>query len=716
MRRKLVPLIVVSLLVAGAIPVAAEPIPHERFDNAQLDLAVLKLLLNHTLNLTTESLWSCVREDTSSALAYSSQASLSLAAPSAIVQEMSEEVESYAFLVQFIPPFQNLVDDDAVFVPGFAGMMENLTELRGIAGGGVIPAEQYGSAMSLVSRISAFLAQYDHLLDLLENDANTIGALPEIPNEGTFDVTDLLAAIDALRHKKVELEFEVERLASKILEPTPELVLNANSSTLYLGQTLILSGYLIDRGVFVQNIEISILRNGSPFDVVSSGPTGRFAKQYPIRIDPSELGTFVFVASTTYGSALYESESVTVSIVRIPTRISISVRSAYEVGHDIFVNGTLRDVRGLPMPSQPVTTLLDSTEFDNVTDAQGRFMAVMPTTGLAFGTHHVSSIYAGNATHAPSSTSSYAVLLKYPAKLTIDLSSTRLDYGKDLRINGTFTNLSGEPIPDAAIRIVINGRLFGTVLTDDGGNYSFTVNTRDVGSGGPHTVYAEHDGVGTIWSPTRSPTKTFYVNPKGSSPGIIPGIIGRTGKLVGDIGEAIKDFFLGKTAPFAWALLILLLVIAYFIYKRVKEHLKRRRRHEEEAAKAVAIEPKIAKVTVRPLAHHGIEQRSIARTTLSSMVDSLLGSLRPREAVILAYARFIEFLGSERDIRLEQSMTHIEIQSELTYIGYPTDSLKVVTRTYEKAMYTVREVTHEDAVGFADALGTIEGYGRGAPT
>lgn len=707
-------LLAAAFLIPAAAPSTAGSVPHEQFDKAQLDLAILKLLLNESLRLATESILSCVADDSAGALTYSADLQKSIEAPAGLIESLAKQVGSYSFLAFFVPPFQNLSVDDGAVTSTYSLFLQDLTALRSIAQQEAVPVDAYENAMALLSTVNSYIYTLLHELDVLESDANEIAALPPIPEQTAFDVSDLLAAINALRNKLLEVETELVLIAEKIMNPVPRLFLMVSSGSLHLGETLILTGYLLFAGQFVKDQDIVIYRDGAVFTTVNTGQSGKFALNHYIPIDPAELGVDVFGARTQFNSTWYYSDNCTVVVTRIPTVTVLEVASSYRLGDIAVLNGSLRDYRSNGLAGQTMSVALDGAAAEApVTDARGMFNATIDTASLGFGPHTVTASYAGNATHAPSSTSAIVFVIKCPAVLTLDLSATTVALGDDLGYAGGFTNTSGEPIPGAEIRIVVDGRLLTVLSTGANGSFRGLLDTAPLGPG-RHSIFAEHTGAGTVWYYTRSPILYFDVTggAGGGKHGWLPGIIEPTGRIIGDIGDIVKEIFFGKTAPFAWALLILLLALAYWLYRKAKEKAARRKKRLEEIQRAIAYEPKIVPSVVRPLAKPAPGPRGLKKSTLMDMIESLLGSMGPRDAIILGYARFLQFLGSEKATPIEPNLTHLEIQSELAFMGYPKESLRTITRTYEKAMYTSRDVTAEDALGFADALRDIEGYGK----
>lgn len=707
----------VAVLLALAIissPAAADTIPHERFDQAELDLAVLMLLLNESLRLSTESVLSCVADDSASALQYSDMLGTSLAAPSEIVQELSEDIESYEFLVTFIPPFQNLSADDSVLTADYNGFLTNLTELREIASDDPMPVDLYDRALYLMSVVNNYISLLYHDLDTLEADAGDIDALPEIPEQGELDSAPLVEAIRLLRDKLTTVEMELEAIALRVLDPTPRLVLTVNRGTLYLGDTLILSGYLFYHGGFVPHTVITVTKDGDIYTVVDTGDSGRFAREFWIPVNASYLGLYVFQAHAEFDSETLYSDEVNVTVLKVPTRISFAPLPSYELGKTILVNGTLTDLRGSPMPEQDLTVTLDVIEYMFETDGSGMFTATIVTAGLEHGAHTVSAAYDGNSTHSSSVSGPYTITLKFPAVLTLELSLSSLKAGETLVAAGAFSNLTGEHIANASVRVVIDYQLYGVAVTNSTGMFNLTIDTDDLGTG-THAVFAEHNGTGTVWFYTRSPERTFTVLTENDQ-GYFPGVIGGSEDVVDRIRKLLEDVFLGEYAILAWAILIVLLALAYLAYRRLRAKSEKRRQQEKELMRSLVYEPTIVRSTVRPLAAAGPISRMLSETTLWKLIDSLLGSMPPREAIVHGYGRFLGFLKAERDISIEPSLTHVEIQGELVFMGYPKDNMSRITDIYERAMYTAKEVSIQDALGFADALAVLETFGKEAPT
>ena len=706
-------LLVAVLLLPAAAAALAEPIPHERFDQAELDLLALKLLLDESLRLATESILSCVDEDTASSISYTLLLLDSLEAPAEIAQDLSEEIDTYESLTTFIPPFETMASDDSDVTYTFELLMQNVTTLRQMAQDAALPPELYEQAMDLLAKTNGYIQGLLLQLDVLEDDALAIGALPEIPEQGYLNVTPLLDAIQALRDKLLRIELELDFIAEKVLNPTPRLFLVANSDRFYLGQTLVLTSYLFYMGTFVPDLEVVIDRDGEEFLSADTGASGRFSEQYDIPVNGSELGTYVFVAQTVYETVTYTSNEVTVTVLKIPTRITLEVDASYELGAVVDIDGTLEDYEGGALADQEVFVTLGSFSYSFRTDENGTFAVTMATVDLGFGNHTISASYDGNTTHAPCQTPLHEFMLKYPAVLTLEVSDEEVELGDHIVLSGTFTNTTGDPIANATIRIVLNGVWYATVTTVANGTFSLTIDTDDIGAG-THVAYADHDVILSPWFYTRSNDVTFVVNEKKDS-GFIPGIITNPDDLFDAIRNIFEDWFFGKYWILAWAILIIIAALLYMAYRKLKARSARRKAQEEQVRRAVLLEPSIFTPRVRPLASLPTGSRKLMKAVLWKMIDALLGTMSPREAIIHGYSKFLQFLDTERGTHIEPSLTHREIQAELVFMGYPKDTISTVTGTFEKAMYTEREVTVEDALGFADSLAVLEGFGRAVP-
>ncbi len=715
-------LLAVVLLMPATAAAVAETIPHEQFDQAELDLAVLMLLLDESLGLATESILSCVADDAVGAITYSDRLQESLAAPTEIIDDLSHDVESYEFLITFIPPFETMSVDDSSITETYSIFFDELTTLRLLAEEAVLPPEVYESGMETLASATAYVKELIHQLDVLEKDVDAIDALPEIPEQGTLDVQPLLDAIALLRERLAQLEMELELLAEKILNPVPRLFLVLNDDSMYLGQTLIITGYLFYMGQFVQDLDVNVRRDGTDISNMSTGASGRFSITYYIPIDPIELGTYIFDASTVFNEVEYWSEETQLIVLKIPTSTIMYPEDSYEIGPTATIDGMLGDYLGSGLVDQIVSVTIDSTIFDFTTDDSGGFEAVIVTASLGFGPHNISATYPGNTTHQGSSTPVYEFHLKYPAVLTLDVSGDEFEMGDEIVFNGTFTNMSWECIGSATIRFIIDDRYFTSTITSDNGTYKMTENSEDIGKG-THVAFAEHDGVGTPWFHTRSEEVTFTITEKKSS-NIFPGI--ETSPK--DIFDSIKDFFTGPFLDFlknaffgelawlAWMILALLIVLAYYGYKRLQFRIWANRLRQMDSQRVSIFENKVVTAKMRPLSTlPAAQSKSLMKATLWRLIDTLLGSMPPKDAVVIGYQKFIQFLRTDRDATVDNSLTHREIQTELVFMGYPKETIGKVTNIYEKAMFTDRDVTIEDALGFADSLAVLEGFGRAVP-
>ena len=700
------------MLLPAAAAVSADTVPHEEFDEAELDLLSLKLLLDESLRRATESVLACVQEDAESAQSYSSSLLESIEPPAAIIDDLSDEADSYEYLVTFIPPFEQLALDDSELASTFASLMENITALRLIADYAIVPPETYEQAMDLLAQTNAHIQELLIIIDWLEDDALAIDDLPEMPEQGDLNVTPLLEAIDNLRDKLQQLDGELDRLAENVLNPTPRLFLLANSDELHLGETLVLTGYLFYWGTFIPDLEVSIDRNGTLFSTADTGASGRLVETYLIPMDGAELGSWTYAAQTVYDNETYTSSDLVVNVTRIPTVIELEVAPEYELGSAPTLNGTLEDFEGRALLGQEVHVWLDGTLYPAVTESDGSFQFTLLTLDLGFGPHSAYASYDGNETHAPSSTVLYEFMLRYPAVITLHASEEKVELGDEVILSGTFSNSSGEPIGNATIWISLNGVRYALTTTGPDGSISAAVDTDDIGIG-THVANAEHDDDSSPWFRTVSNDVEFTVE-NGDS-GFLPGIITNPDRLFEAVKDLLEAWFLGEYWYIAWASLAILTISAYLVYRRLRVRSERRREQEEQLKKALLLEPPIVTPKVRPLASLPAGPRKLTAATLWKMIDSLLGSMAPREAIVHGYSRFLQFLAKERSTLLDDSLTHREIQSELVFMGYPKETVGSVTGVYEKAMYTKREVTVEDALEFADSLAVLEGFGKVVP-
>ena len=61
--------------------------------------------------------------------------------------------------------------------------------------------------------------------------------------------------------------------------------------------------------------------------------------------------------------------------------------------------------------------------------------------------------------------------LAVKTNLTMQVDKVRTPWGAEVTVTGRLTDINGNPIPNAPIEVLLNGRVIKTVKTDRSGNY-----------------------------------------------------------------------------------------------------------------------------------------------------------------------------------------------------------------------------------------------------
>jgi protocatechuate 3,4-dioxygenase beta subunit len=196
---------------------------------------------------------------------------------------------------------------------------------------------------------------------------------------------------------------------------------------------------------------------GDDVQTATTGPDGK------LRFEGVRPGKYVVKASAPEHSPVLR--SLTVADASAVERVTL------ELGSGASASGEVRDARGQPVPGIPVVAELTSTlvslaearEDGAVTDEHGRFrFAVLDAGGYRF--------VASDAAHPPASSSLIALDGAH------DHDGIVIQLEDSARIAGQVVTRSGDPVPFAVVRAVVNEGTLGQVLArqtqcDDQGQF-----------------------------------------------------------------------------------------------------------------------------------------------------------------------------------------------------------------------------------------------------
>ena len=253
------------------------------------------------------------------------------------------------------------------------------------------------------------------------------------------------------------------------------LAANVNKNTVYLGQSVIVSGRLTDEfgdGIAGCNLEINDSNYGGTTD-----SNGYFSYSYPLasrNIGSSSIVVkFNGYKNTGYIGSSYErcrSEAITVDCVKYPVTLNILNNEIYDVGDTILIEATSDDSNFNPVS---VNVTFDGTTSNVATkDSNGRFVYTIPNIDAVSAAFNIYASIDEDSTHDDASDTKTITVYRKLQHLLISKSGNNLVIvGKDRNNHNTpHEILNGVTIHYNEQRFSIENQ----IQLDDGG--SATIN------------------------------------------------------------------------------------------------------------------------------------------------------------------------------------------------------------------------------------------------
>ena len=162
-------------------------------------------------------------------------------------------------------------------------------------------------------------------------------------------------------------------------------------NALYLGETLHIYGFFMADQGFISNQSISILLNQTRFITTETDTNGTFAVDYAIPLSFTP-GSYVLSATTVYNGTEWSSKNITVSINKIPTRLTLFASSPfYSLNETMVFTGELTTVQERPL-SEEITLLLGDQNWHTESNTAGTYQfSIQPN--MSFGTYTIPVSY-----------------------------------------------------------------------------------------------------------------------------------------------------------------------------------------------------------------------------------------------------------------------------------------------------------------------------------
>ena len=257
-----------------------------------------------------------------------------------------------------------------------------------------------------------------------------------------------------------------------------------NISDTTIDSTIWISGILKDEfGNILPNTQVSILINTHNI-TTTTDVNGKYNYSYTTTTLGENRIMVGYIGNDKYSSSYNETSF---NVHRINTNLSIDTIDDTTIGSDITISGILKDEFGNLLANKEIIITINGQEYTTTTDNDGKYNYIYKTemTGL----HNIEVIYAGDTTYFPSNNKTTFNVRKINTNLSInDVNDTTI--GQEIEISGVLTDEFGNNIPNATIKIIVNGNQQNTTITDTEGNYKVIIkNTL-----GLNTVFVIYDG------------------------------------------------------------------------------------------------------------------------------------------------------------------------------------------------------------------------------
>ena len=251
-----------------------------------------------------------------------------------------------------------------------------------------------------------------------------------------------------------------------------------------IGSDITIKGVLRDEfGILLADKEIIITINGQEY-VINTNADGKYNYIYTTSTLGENIVSVNYPGNNKYSPS---SNQTSFNVRKINTNLSIDTIDDTTIESDITISGILKDEFGNLLANKEIIITINGQEYTTTTDNDGKYNYIYKTemTGL----HNIEVIYAGDTTYFPSNNKTTFNVRKINTNLSInDVNDTTI--GQEIEISGVLTDEFGNNVPNATIKIIVNGNQQNTTITDAEGNYKVIIkNTL-----GLNTVFVIYDG------------------------------------------------------------------------------------------------------------------------------------------------------------------------------------------------------------------------------
>ena len=250
------------------------------------------------------------------------------------------------------------------------------------------------------------------------------------------------------------------------------IIIKAPDTSVY--QENVISGKIVDgNNNQVGKVPITLLINDEEIKLETTA-NGEFSyKHFASQINENFVAV-IFEGDDNYINSF---NSTVFNVASIKTTIVLSIKDT-SINEKIIVNGKLTDYYKKPVKNAKITLNIADKQVNLNTDSNGNFK--YETTATTAGQFQAIAIFDGDYGYTNSLNKTYFTVSKLNSKISI--SATNSTVNGETTIQGKLLNNKNNPIANAQVTILYDGKKITTVKTNSDGTYSYKYTTLKEGN------------------------------------------------------------------------------------------------------------------------------------------------------------------------------------------------------------------------------------------
>ena len=665
--RGAVAFLILFTLIFGGVSAFAIQIPHKNFSEADEDLFSIVAFLSDSKYLCEQSLSSsynlnCTltfnenitisydKYQLNLSLEKSKELKQKLRYSSDILDKLKYKAGSYENLKDILLPIKYLGNNATFVVKNHTTLISSLKNLTLIANSKVI-------------RDTAFISNLTNAQNTLTNCKKGIDSI-----NFHLEFISSFFSIESLENILLELQDLLKRYESYInifgdFFSTKEyqLILVAEKTDVFLGESIPVSGFFITESGFVSNLEIFLKFDNFTVNSTSTDYIGRYETilQTSINDNPTSHSVTAF---TLFNDTKYFSDIVYVTLHKIPTKLILKLsKNQFKQNESIIFSGQLCTYKNVGIQGSIQISYNEYNKFI-LTNSSGNF-TYKDSNILPYGEYLAFATYVPKNIYESCTSDKIKFYVNIPTKLSITVNNKNLTVGDTITISGQLQNLiSSDLISGKSIQLFLNNHLVESVITNESGEYLFSLELDKVDSG-TNRIYTKYVSDDLQWRSCSSNTINLNIS------------LGLLEKIWGNI-------------PIPAIILILIISIILFLLIFYKNKISSAIKFYK---KDLLPPPSLSFISK----YIGKKPYS-SKTSLSQNDIYNDPSIVLKQKIITKYRLLLRYLSS-RGLRFSPSATHLDIQKKLKTTGMEEKAVNSVTNTFEYTRYSQHLPKENDA-------------------